>query len=553
MKIQEIQTLTEGLTFGQKEISELQKDSNSIFIGWEFEWKLDEEHRGNMDFDGFNDEVNDRLQSRRDDKLIDLKDDFEREVDLDILVDNLMDFVRAASVVNSRVSETSTPNLFNQEEKEELIEQVDNLKGTEAGLEKVQEHLDDTINEFTIGTVTIDERDIDNLADAVRSIDQIDPDDEITEDYLSEIRNVINEVDNFDILQGNTVPDIRQKLTNAINERTGEWAEERADDLIDEVFDEDREREDIIEDLMSEGNFSSDITEAMRDVLENVDMFPAPIKQVVEDGSVDSEEGAEAISKIQNLDAAMDTLQRMLSTIRTFGYTDDETGLHMNVSFNNVEMDPANFNTLKFMLLMNEPFVRQFFPERNTNVGDVIRRLNYQDHKSLLLRLLDNVYRGVFPTRIDAMEHMLQDIIRVGKSSGLNLNNLKNMDMDQRRIEFRYMGGEEYEKNFEWLNFHAHRMIYMMKVGFDDEFAEQEYAKRILRHVDFMTEQTLNMSYRSLERLYFDYVEQQMRTGREYNEIFEDILNVITDRESDIIEFLRDSPVDAKRRQIRGE
>lgn len=533
MKIEEIQTLLEGLTFGQKEISQIQQESGDIRVGWEFEWKLDEEFRGDGAKEISNEEMEETIQYLMDEEVEDHRTELSRRIDPDIMINTFTDILQSTSKVFELLKEIKEK--VGDNENVEFIKQTNvtdsfifastQLLQQMADLDEVAQEMEGTFDNFEYSPtrVEISHNDIrklyslvpQELFDAFSTFGfQIE---DLNQDIFDSIIEVVNNIlDTFDHVKASDISRNRAELHNTIEDdirqRIDEWIDEEAEQFRDNL--DPRVFQGHVRDLLREKRNPSDsIIESMKEILLDEVLFPEPITRISPDSSVNPDEGAEAVSDPpEELNAAMDTLERMLSVIHSYGFTDNQTGLHMSVSLRGVDMTKENFNIVKVMLLMDEPFVHQFFPERNTNVQRVMKEIGSQNRQRILLEMVkESIIDG---DTISAIENNLTDtVIRAGKSTGLNINDLGNFDVNKRRIEFRYLGGKDYEKRLDTISFFAHRLIFMIKLGFDDEFAERDYMKRLVRFVDFMAEREFNMSFANFKELVFDYIERDPRNS----------------------------------------
>lgn len=518
MQIKEIHTLLEGLRFGQSEISELQQESNRIFIGWEFEWKLDEEYREG-DGAGSEDELFDRIQEivQREVEQIkkDIWNDLYQQADEEMVAETLIQICVPLQKIYDFVGGTSqvaNAEMYSAEELEQLNQYVIELDRPISMLDDVKENMEETFQTFDFPTPKreeVDNDDIeslyDELTDALTEITDLE--DGENQEFLDHLINMIDVAESYlatDLFTSGMIDtsttgvsnSFFQTLDKKLTDRAREWATDTADEIFDETWDISQIESEAREQAEDEGygHSSESVVEAMKEILRETGMYPDPIDRVLEDGSVPEDEGAEAVSRPEPMNESFATLSGMFDIIKSYGYTDTDTGLHMNVSFQGEDLNMDRpFNHLKFMLLMDEPYMRRYFPERG-NVADVVR----SSGRAVRIDALSNLFTQLaFPgDQIDAMEENFNKyfLARI-KHTGVNILPLDLRDMDQRRIEFRYMGGENYEKRLDDIKFHAYRLIYMMKVGFDDDFATNEYAKKLLRAWDMISEDITGMSF----------------------------------------------------------
>lgn len=125
-------------------------------------------------------------------------------------------------------------------------------------------------------------------------------------------------------------------------------------------------------------------------------------------------------------------LLKILKFIQTHGYTNKKCSLHINISFNKdkCDKDIKNLNVLKHILRTNEDEIYDIFPERENNI--------YAKSVKKLIPFRDYDFSNV---SIDVIKQSLR--IPNDKYYGVNISKIN--DYDSARLEYRYIGGKEYE------------------------------------------------------------------------------------------------------------
>jgi hypothetical protein len=121
------------------------------------------------------------------------------------------------------------------------------------------------------------------------------------------------------------------------------------------------------------------------------------------------------------------TVYKILDKI---GYTDDTSGMHINISFKS--KDITKINLLKLMLIMDETRVYDIFPSREDNIycRSVKNYLPYSGFD----------YTDISPSLIASTFSFDTE----NRYYGINLSTIKNG-----RIEYRYIGGVDYIKQLD--------------------------------------------------------------------------------------------------------
>ena len=122
-------------------------------------------------------------------------------------------------------------------------------------------------------------------------------------------------------------------------------------------------------------------------------------------------------------------LVKIYRIIQEIGYTTERTGLHINISFDNKFLNIEHINPIKLVLGVSEEYIYSFFPERKNNIycKSIKNIIPYKDYDFSLAT-----------TNILSSSLFLHS--GINKYFGVNFTCL-----NQGRLEFRYIGGDEYE------------------------------------------------------------------------------------------------------------
>lgn len=119
-------------------------------------------------------------------------------------------------------------------------------------------------------------------------------------------------------------------------------------------------------------------------------------------------------------------LIKVLKFIRENGHTDEYCGIHVNISFDDIDL--VKLNPIKFIFNFDENIIFNLFPNRRNNIyAKSIRYIipfEYWDNPEIAL---NNILRS-----LQLPKHL--------KYYGVNFSKLKN-----NYLEFRYLGGKNYE------------------------------------------------------------------------------------------------------------
>jgi len=158
---------------------------------------------------------------------------------------------------------------------------------------------------------------------------------------------------------------------------------------------------------------------------------------------------------------------KVLNWIKENGYTTDRTSIHLNISFDKNKLeDPgmvSRMNTLKFILIFNEKQVYKFFPERENSVYAKSIKYVLPKHESFYFK----------PEYITHTNFTFPDT----KYYGVNF-----LKKNNNYLEFRYIGGKDYEDRLDDILYLAQRFILQLfKACIQPEFTAED--KIELKHI----------------------------------------------------------------------
>ncbi len=122
-------------------------------------------------------------------------------------------------------------------------------------------------------------------------------------------------------------------------------------------------------------------------------------------------------------------LVKIYRIIQEIGYTTERTGLHINISFDNEYLNIEHVNPIKVVLGISEDYIYSLFPDRKNNIycKSIKNIIPYKDYDFSLAT-----------TNLLSSSLFLHS--GVNKYYGVNFTCL-----NQGRLEFRYIGGDNYE------------------------------------------------------------------------------------------------------------
>jgi len=291
-----------------------------------------------------------------------------------------------------------------------------------------------------------------------------------------------------------TKTDIKKHIEGAIFEALTDQEESFIKLMgYDEAFDEneyDSANEELLDSLHN-GTYGDDNFEGLIANKFNHNDFPYTLDvngsdenewNIVEDGSLSLDEGGvEITSPKLSLQAGLESMEQVFDYIDDNGATISrgagETGFHVNLSYKNFNLD--KLDVFKMMLFMEEGLILKHFEDRLDggwadsmtqwiqNAASGLQAKYYGLSASDYTKLKKEIITALMPVN--------------QKSNGINRMNAFNEDG---RIEFRYLGGENYHKKFGLIKTFILRFCYLLKLGMEPNYKKREYDTKLLRLIE---------------------------------------------------------------------
>ena len=137
-------------------------------------------------------------------------------------------------------------------------------------------------------------------------------------------------------------------------------------------------------------------------------------------------------------------LIKIVKFIQNYGYTNEKSSVHFNLSFNG-DKNLNDLNTLKLILNTDEDEIYRVYPSRKGNVyaKSVKKMIPFKEY-------------DFFNISIDVVKNNLR--LPNDKYYGINFLHINN-EKESQRLELRYIGGKDYEKNIGNLIYFMDRFI----------------------------------------------------------------------------------------------
>ena len=212
-------------------------------------------------------------------------------------------------------------------------------------------------------------------------------------------------------------------------------------------------------------------------------------------------------------------LIKIINFIQKYGYTNDKCSIHFNLSFNNEDKDLNDLNILKLILNTDEDEIYRYYPTRRDNV-----------YAKTIKKIIPFKEYDFFNIPIGVIKNNLR--VPNDKYYGINFTHINN-DKKTQRLEFRYIGGKDYEKNVGQLVYFMDRFIInvydSIDVGFNPEDINklEEYLEDNIRlFKNFSSYDNLIVDYPSIQ-LQIDQSNNYDVVSTYYNKIYSKLYNLI--------------------------
>ena len=156
-------------------------------------------------------------------------------------------------------------------------------------------------------------------------------------------------------------------------------------------------------------------------------------------------------------------LIKIIKFIQTYGYTNEKSSIHFNLSFNNEEKNLNDLNILKLILTNNEEEIYRLYPYRKDNV-----------YAKTIKKIIPYKEYDFFNISIDVVKNNLK--LPNDKYYGINFLHINDPKKTQ-RLEFRYIGGKDYEKNIGNLIYFMDRFVINTYDCIDTDFSKEDIDK----------------------------------------------------------------------------
>ena len=154
-------------------------------------------------------------------------------------------------------------------------------------------------------------------------------------------------------------------------------------------------------------------------------------------------------------------LIKIIKFIQNYGYTNEKCSVHFNISFNDKDLN--DLNVLKLILNTDEAEIYRSYPSRKDNV-----------YAKTIKKIIPYKEYDFFNIPISVVKNNMR--LPNDKYYGINFININN-EKDSQRLEFRYIGGKDYESNLGQLMYFLEKFIVSVNDSIDADFNPEDINK----------------------------------------------------------------------------
>lgn len=524
------EVMTEGLRFGRKEESLVERESNNIRVGIEYEFHLNEEFA--EDNEEYDQAVWERAAELQEEHVKEKREEF-----IDSYAENDFSEFSAGDITASINSIKDTASA--------IIDSLNEISSNESDIESALDSFDEeefeveddqyhkgfdneddynTVEEFMKRANQMEDEieDIRTEADNLAGYDYIEevlgymdlhnwsPSD--LEAAASDLYDFYNKADptmqkdNIEDMMNEWVgPDTLIDELSPIMDLSGtdsDWDEEikeRMTDSAEDLWESEKEHylgfdpeigtDEQFLDAAAEDVDREDYTEGTPEEYAERTMAEDGVnmtewEEITTDASVTN--GVECITKPLALKESHELMEEVFEYIQDHGSTSSDTGMHVNMSLKGIKFSKKSFNPTKLVMLMDEKYMHEKFDVRATYAP-----AHWQQVTPVVLINFAKAASGQ-----ELLEKVERDFIQDHKYRTINLGSVFDSMLDsRRRIEFRFFGGAGYEDDYDKMVYEINRAAYMMMAAFSPAFGHKEYMKKILKVLDKITKKFFMMDF----------------------------------------------------------
>jgi len=156
-------------------------------------------------------------------------------------------------------------------------------------------------------------------------------------------------------------------------------------------------------------------------------------------------------------------LVKIIKFIQNYGYTNEKCSIHFNISFNDEDLNLNDINILKLILNTDEDEVYRAYPTRKGSI-----------YAKTVKKIIPYKEYDFFNIPISVVKNNMR--LPNDKYYGINFLHINN-EQEKQRLEYRYIGGKDYESNIGQLIYFMERFIINTYDSIDTDFTSEDINK----------------------------------------------------------------------------
>ncbi len=153
-------------------------------------------------------------------------------------------------------------------------------------------------------------------------------------------------------------------------------------------------------------------------------------------------------------------LIKIINFIQNYGHTNEKCSIHFNISFEDEDLNLNDLNILKLILNTNEDEIYKNFPTRKGSI-----------YAKTIKKIIPYKEYDFFNIPIGVVKNNLR--LPSDKYYGINFLHVNN-EKENQRLEYRYIGGKDYENNIGQLIYFMERFIINTHDSIDTDFTSED-------------------------------------------------------------------------------
>ncbi len=167
----------------------------------------------------------------------------------------------------------------------------------------------------------------------------------------------------------------------------------------------------------------------------------------------------------------MDIVPKMFEMVERWGVVTDRCGFHVSISLTNVDDLEKELDVVKLVLFTDEEYIYNFFDSRRENAfAKEMKKMVISDRTIGV----DTIKKLVDEKKLKSNYY----------NSHFNAINQEHLSTDNKYIEFRYLGGENYHKKWNIIKTIIGQYIHNLVLSCDPTFKYKEYILKIQRIIN---------------------------------------------------------------------